>query len=80
MGDDIIKMRDDVQVLFLKLPNHIKEFVTMNPDMSYTIVLNVNHSHETHLEAYAHALQHIEEHDFDNCASADMIEVFAHMS
>lgn len=42
MGDDIIKMRDDVQVLFLKLPNHIKEFVTMNPDMSYTIVLNVN--------------------------------------
>ena len=66
MGDDIIKMRDDVQVLFLKLPN-------------YTIVLNVNHSHETHLEAYAHALQHIEEHDFDNCASADMIEVFAHM-
>ena len=51
----------------------------MNPDMSYTIVLNVNHSHETHLEAYAHALQHIEEHDFDNCASADMIEVFAHM-
>lgn len=41
MGDDIIKMRDDVQVLFLKLPNHIKEFVTMNPDMSYTIVLNV---------------------------------------
>ena len=59
MGDDIIKMRDDVQVLFLKLPNHIKEFVTMNPDMSYTIVLNVNHSHETHLEAYAHALQHI---------------------
>ena len=63
MGDDIIKMRDDVQVLFLKLPNHIKEFVTMNP----------------HLEAYAHALQHIEEHDFDNCASADMIEVYAHM-
>lgn len=73
MGDDIIKMRDDVQVLFLKLPNHIKEFVTMNPDMSYTIVLNVNHSHETHLEAYAHALQHIEEHDFDNCASADRL-------
>lgn len=61
------------------MPNHIKEFVTMNPDMSYTIVLNVNHSHETHLEAYAHALQHIEEHDFDNCASADMIEVYAHM-
>lgn len=80
MGDDIIIMRDDVHVLFLQLPNHIKEFVTLNPDMSYTIVLNASHSHETHLEAYAHALHHIEEHDFDNCASADMIEVFAHQN
>ena len=51
--------RDDVQALFLQLPNTIKEFVTANPDMSYTVVLNANLSYEARLEAYIHALHHI---------------------
>lgn len=70
--------RDDVQVLFLQLPNTIKEFVTANPDMSYTVVLNANLSYEARLKAYTHALHHIQDGDFDKACSADLIEVFAH--
>ena len=75
---DSMNDRDDVQVLFLQLPNTIKEFVTANPDMSYTVVLNANLSYEARLEAYAHALNHIQDGDFEKSCSADLIELSSH--
>lgn len=55
----------------------VGEQITANSDGSYTIFLNARLSHERQLEAYAHALRHIQENDFEK-ENADQIEVEAH--
>lgn len=55
----------------------VSEQVVQNKDDSYTIFLNARLSHERQLEAYAHALEHIENNDFDK-TDADSIEMDAH--
>lgn len=55
----------------------VGEQITANSDGSYTIFLNARLSHERQLEAYAHALRHIQNEDF-NKDNADMIELAAH--
>lgn len=55
----------------------VGEQITANSDGSYTIFLNARLSHERQLEAYAHALRHIQENDFEK-ENADQIEVKAH--
>ncbi len=42
------------------------------------ILLNARLSRETQLKAYAHALKHIEDNDFENEDSVDKIEIEAH--
>lgn len=67
-----------MQVVLWQLPNTIKEFVTVNPDATYTVVINENLSYDMRIDSYLHALKHIENNDFDNILSADEIEQLTH--
>lgn len=69
---------DTINVVMADMPTTIKEYVVANPDLSYTIVLNPRHSHMQLLNAYHHAMKHIENGDFDKDCSADLIEIYAH--
>ena len=55
----------------------IAERVIKNNDDSYTVLLNSRLSHERLLEAYSHAIEHIQNDDFENM-NADTIEFNAH--
>lgn len=55
----------------------IAERVIKNNDDSYTVLLNSRLSHERLMEAYSHALQHIQDDDFEK-ETADKIEFDAH--
>lgn len=55
---------DTINVVMADMPTTIKEYVVANPDLSYTIVLNPRHSHMQLLNAYHHAMKHIENGGF----------------
>lgn len=68
----------NVFVQFISFPNcKTKEMVCKNDDDTFTIFLNQNLSHEAQLEAYKHALVHIEQDDFDK-DDVQQIEAEAH--
>ena len=69
---------DTINVVMADMPTTIKEYVVANPVLSYTIVLNPRHSHMQLLNAYHHAMKHIENGDFDKDCSVDLIEIYAH--
>ena len=69
----------DVQVQFINFPEKGNEAVTKNEDDSYTIFINAKLSHERQLEAYEHAIRHIENGDFEK-TDVDKIEFEAHKS
>lgn len=57
----------------------IPEQVTKNSDGSYTIFLNARLTHEHRLQSYKHALQHIQNGDFDlDEGNVQEIETVAH--
>lgn len=57
---------DDVFVyLNGDMPDSIAEAVSPNPDGTYTILLNGNLSKEKQVEAFWHAVRHIEHNDFE---------------
>lgn len=58
-------IRHDLQVVLVDFPKKGNEAVAKNEDDSYTIFLNAKLTHEKQLEAYAHALRHIENEDFE---------------
>lgn len=55
----------------------IAERVIKNNDDSYTVLLNSRLSHERLIEAYNHAIQHIQNSDFEK-ADSNQIEFNAH--
>ena len=55
----------------------IAEQVIKNNDDSYTVLLNARLSHERQLEAYYHAIKHIQNNDFEKYDSGQ-IELCAH--
>lgn len=55
----------------------VSEQVLRNDDDSYTIFINSKLSHERQLSAYAHAMRHIQENDFEK-DNANIIEELAH--
>lgn len=67
----------DINTKIIDMDVLVGEQITANSDGSYTIFLNARLSHERQLEAYAHALSHIQNEDF-NKDNADMIELSAH--
>lgn len=67
----------DINTKIIDMDVLVGEQITANSDGSYTIFLNARLSYERQLEAYAHALRHIQENDFEK-ENADQIEVDAH--
>lgn len=73
-------MTQDVNVCvidFKGIPG--KELVTENEDGSYTILINARLSHEGQLQAYEHAMKHINNDDFRK-EDVQKIEAVAHGS
>lgn len=69
--------RYDLQIFLIDFPGKGNEAVTKNEDDSYTIFLNARLSYEKQLEAYAHAIRHIKNGDFDK-EDVGAIEMEAH--
>lgn len=71
----VIKM--DINTQLIDMDVLVSEQILLNEDDSCTIFINSRLSHERQLEAYAHAMQHIHEKDFEK-ENADEIEFEAH--
>lgn len=68
-----------INVQFINCDTCIRESVVKNNDDSYTVFINARLSHDRQLEAYRHALSHIENGDFDKL-DVDKIEFDAHQT
>ena len=68
-------MTPTVQVILMDLS--VNEAVTENADGSYTIFINARLNHESQLDAYNHAMKHIENNDFER-NDVQLIEAVAH--
>lgn len=67
----------DVNTFLLDMDVLIPEQIVQNSDGSYTIFINSRLSHERQIEAFKHALKHIDNVDFEK-SDADSIELEAH--
>ena len=66
-------MNNIVNVYFVDFPNTKgHEMVCLNEDDSYTILINSRLNHETALEAYNHAMRHIQNEDFQKTDVQDI--------
>ena len=54
-------------VAYMRLPLEVHEAVTPNEDGTCTVIINDRISEDAARRAYAHALRHIAENDFDAC-------------
>ena len=70
-------MKLDVNTFLMDMDVLIPEHVIPNSDGSYTVLLNSRLSCERQLEAFSHAMKHIERNDFEK-TDADNIELNAH--
>lgn len=61
----------------INFPNGGNEMVVKNEDGSYTILINAKLSAQGRIEAYEHALKHIENEDFEK-TNVQEIESSAH--
>ena len=68
---------DDINVQIIDMDTAMAERVTLNTDGSYTIFLNARLNHEQQVSAYEHALEHINNHDFEK-HDVQQIEFEAH--
>ncbi len=67
----------DIQVRLIDFPAKVNETVTKNEDDSYTIFINAKLSYNKQVEAYEHAVKHIENGDFEK-TDINRIEFDAH--
>ena len=70
-------MTPDVNVQLINFPNSGREMVVPNEDGSYTILINARLSNESQMQAYAHAMKHIMNDDFEK-QDVQIIEAAAH--
>lgn len=71
-------MTKDVNVVVMDISNtKTRELVMENEDGTYTIFINARLSYESQLEAYKHAMKHINEEDFQK-SDVQNIELNAH--
>lgn len=70
-------MTPDVNVVVINFPNAQREMVVQNEDGSYTILINSKLSHDGQLKAYNHAMEHINDNDFEK-EDVQSIEAAAH--
>ena len=70
---------EDITVQVIDMDVMIPEHVVKTHDGSFTIFLNARYSHEYMLKSYQHAVEHIENGDFDrDCGCVQEIETIAH--
>lgn len=70
---------EDINVQVIDMDVMIPEQVVKNHDGSYTIFLNARYSYEYMLKSYQHALEHIQNGDFDkDYGDVQEIEAAAH--
>ena len=67
----------DVNTLLVNFPTPGNEMVVENEDSSYTILINAKLSQDGQLKAYQHALNHINNEDFEK-SEVQSIEYRAH--
>ena len=68
-----------MEYIYLKeMPGYCHELVSQNKDGSYTIVINNCLCREQQLEAYYHAMRHIEGEHFDIAGNVQELETNAH--
>jgi len=67
---------DNVFVYMVKLPGNVKEAVTPS-FCGYTVYINENLSYEQRQKAFAHAMKHIQNRDFEK-SDVQAIEYEAH--
>lgn len=70
---------DEIYTRLFNLPTTIRGYTVRDKNGDYNICINARISHEDQLEAYEHELKHIKLGDFQRSASADLIEIYAHM-
>lgn len=70
-------MTPDVNIVLLDIDYRTKEVVTENEDGTYTVVINARLSEDGKLQAYKHAMHHINNHDFAR-SNVQTIEHSAH--
>ena len=66
-----------INVQLINCDTNIRESIVKNDDDSYTIFINAKLTHERQLEVYTHAIEHIENSDFEK-HDVDKIEFDAH--
>ena len=67
---------EDINVQVIDMDVMIPEQVVKNHDGSYTIFLNARYTHEYNMKSYQHAIEHINNGDFDR-ESGDVQEIEA---
>ncbi len=67
----------DINTQLIDMDVLVGEQIIKNRDDSYTILLNSRLSHERQLECYRHALNHIQNNDFEK-GNSNIIELEAH--
>lgn len=67
----------DANIFLVNFPTSEKEMVVQNEDDSYTILINAKLSQDGQLKAYQHALNHINNGDFEK-SDVQNIELQAH--
>lgn len=67
-----------IDVRVIDMPVRIKGTTVLNPDGSYTVLINARHSYFTQRQACRHEMDHIDGGDFDGSDSVDAIEQRAH--
>ena len=70
--------QNDMNVVYMELPAGVNETVTPNPDGTFTVFISTRISQMKRLQAYQHALWHIQHDDFYRDASVQEIESEAH--
>lgn len=67
-----------IQVFLVDLPTAVRGLTIRNTDDSYTILINVNLSHEAQCDAYDHEMEHISKRDFDRMHDINNLELTRH--
>ena len=72
-------MAEDIYVYLIDMPTNISEMITPCSG-GYTVYLNARKSYSERVQAYLHALRHVERGDFDydNCKTIQQIEYETH--
>lgn len=71
-------MTDEIYVKVVDLPGKVHGFTHVEPDGSYTIIVNANDCEARRMKAYRHEVDHIKRGDFDFGRDVQAVEMEAH--